>query len=106
MGGEMLAKRNRSALVKKNVHSGRFERTGSVFKHGADLFKRHAREPGDKVQDLGSVFKILEQGCDRNTGAAKHPSATHAFGIAFHSRAGRPVNHEINCRRGTEAMQF
>lgn len=55
-----------------------------MFEHGANLLKRDAREPGDKVRDLGPVFEILEQGRDGNTGAAKHPRATHVLGVTFH----------------------
>lgn len=85
MGGEVFAKRDRRALVEKDAHSGRFERAGGVLKHGADLFKRDARKPGNKVGNLSPVFEILEQGCDGNAGTAKHPSATHALGVTFYS---------------------
>lgn len=74
-------------MVEKNAHSSRFEGTGGVLKYGTDLFNCHAREPGDKVRDLGSVFKILEQGCDRNTGTTKHPGATYALGITLDGEA-------------------
>jgi len=80
----MLAKRDRGALVEENAHSSRFERAGGVLKHGTDLRERDAREPGNKVRDLGPVFEVLEQGRDGNAGAAKHPSATYALGITFY----------------------
>lgn len=91
----MFAKRDWSALVKKDAHSSGFERAGSMLEHGTDLRERDAREPGNKVRDLSTVFEVLEQGRNRNASAAKNPSATHALGVTLYSRAGRPVNHAV-----------
>ncbi len=55
-----------------------------MLEHGTDLLKRDAGKPGDEVRDLSPVFKVLEQGRNRNTGAAKHPSTTHAFRVTFY----------------------
>jgi len=85
MGGEVFTKGNRSALVEKDAHSSCFERAGGVLQHGTDLRERNAREPGNKVRDLGPVFEVLEQGRHRNAGAAKNPSATYALGVTFYS---------------------
>lgn len=49
MGGEVLAKRDGNTLVEKNTHLRRFERAGRVLKHGADLRKRDAGKPANKV---------------------------------------------------------
>ncbi len=60
MGCEVFAKRDRSTLVEKNAHLSRFERAGGVLKYCTDLRERDAREPGNKVRDLGPIFEVLE----------------------------------------------
>ncbi len=95
MSGEVFTKRNRSALVEKNTHLSRFERAGRVLEYRAGLRERNARKPGNEVRDLGPVFEVLEQGGNRDTRAAKDPSATNALRVTLNGRAGRPINHAV-----------
>jgi len=95
MGWKVLAKWDWSTLVKKKTHLRRFERTGGVLKHGADLRKRHARKPVNKVRDVCPILEILEEGRHRNTRAAKHPRATDQLGVTLHGWARRPINHAM-----------
>ena len=66
-----------------------------MFKYRTDLRERDAREPGDKVRDLGPIFEILEQGSNRNTSAAKNPGTTNALGVTLNGWARRPINHSM-----------
>ena len=70
-------------MVEKNTHLSRFERTGRVLEHRANLRERDARKPANEVRDLGPVFEILEQGSNRNTGAAKNPGAPTALRVTL-----------------------
>ncbi len=88
MAGKVFTKRYRRALVEKDAHSSRFERSGRVLKHRPDLRERDARKPGNEVRDLGPVFEILEQRGNRNARAAKNPRATNALGVTFNGWAG------------------
>jgi len=97
-----LAQRDRCALVEKYPHLGRGQGApGRMLEHGADLLMGNAREPIQKLRDLGAVFEVLKKGRNRHARAAEHPGSTHTFGITLHGRAGRPVNHALHPTTGT-----
>lgn len=74
-----------------------------MFKYGAYLFRRDAREPLHELVDPCTVFKILEQRGNRHTRATEHPGPPDPLGIALDSSAGRPIYHVINDSTAAQA---
>jgi hypothetical protein len=64
-----------------------------MLKHGTGLFQGDSGEPLDKLVDGSVVFKVLEQGSDRDAGALENPGPTDASGVAFNGLARGPVDH-------------
>ena len=90
-----VAQRRRRTLIEQDSHLRYGERaTGSVLQHDARLFKCDARKQFRKLAYLHAIVKVFEESRDWHARATKHPCATHALGVEFDSRTGRPVNHE------------
>ena len=71
-----------------------------MLQHGASLLDGDSGEPLDELRYEGTIFEVLEERGDRHPGTAEHPRITHAFGVAFNSRAGRPIDHAANGTTG------
>ena len=100
---ERPAQRDWSALVEEYAHLSRGEGAARrMLQHGASLLDSYARKPLDELRYEGAILEILEERGDRHPGTAEYPRTTHAFGVAFNSRAGRPINHELD---GTTANE-
>jgi len=83
-----ISKRDGSALIEKNPHSGGDLCTPRrVFQHGADLIQRDSGEPLHELASLSAVFEVLEERGYRNASAAKYPAAAHETGTPFDSLA-------------------
>ncbi len=67
-----------------------------MLQHGASLLDGDSGEPLDELRYERTVFEVLEERGDRHPRTAKHPRATHAFGVAFNSWASRPIDHTAN----------
>ena len=94
MTNQRLAQRSRSTLIEQDLHSSSFECASSrMLQDRARLIHRDAGKPLDEIAQRRVVFKILKQGRNGHSRAAKHPCAAHAFGISFYSWAGGPLDH-------------
>ena len=95
MPDKYLPQRHRSTLVEQDLHLRHRKRTPCrVLEDLLRLFQCDPREPLDEFLNRGVVFQILEQGRYRDARAKEYPGSTHAFGVMFDDRTGRPVNHE------------
>ena len=65
-----------------------------MIKNGTDLFDLYSGKPLDKLRHERAVLEILKERRDRHSGAAKHPGAAHALGIALN---GGQVDQSIIC---------
>ena len=92
---EGLPQRDRSALVKQYSHLSRGQGASrGMFQNGANLVERDTRKPLHELRDQRTVFKVLEQRCDRHAGSTEYPGSAHPLRIPLNRGAGRPVNHE------------
>jgi hypothetical protein len=62
-----------------------------VLKDKPRLLLGDAREKFDELGHRHTVFQVLEQGCHRDPGAAKHPNTTHPLGIPLYGNAACPT---------------
>ncbi len=83
----MATEGSRSSLVEQNSHSRDFQRPGGVFQYGANLLRRNARKPIQKVLDRCPIFNVLEQRSYRHASTSEYPRSADAIGIAFDIRA-------------------
>lgn len=81
-------------MVEQDSHlRGGKSAAGGVFKYGAGLLKRDAREQLDELPDRYSVFEVLEQGSDWHACTAEYPSPADAFDVALDGGTAGPVKH-------------
>jgi len=76
-----------------------------MLQYGAYLLNSDAWKPFNELRYERAVFQVLEEGGNRYSSAAKHPSPAHTLRIALHSRACRPVNHELNDTTHTQTTK-
>ena len=82
-------------MVKKYAHSSWGECTArGVLKYGANLFKRDARKPLDKLRHGGAVLKILKQRGYGHSSASENPRSADAIRVAFDPSTSGPIDHD------------
>ena len=97
--GQTCSKRNRRALIEQDAHLCDLQGASRLFEYGASLFQSYARKPLNKFGNLSTIFKVLEQCCDRDASATKYPRTANAGRISFHSGTGTPIDHGVMLRR-------
>lgn len=99
---ERLAQGNRSSLVEEDLHLCSGHRAaGGVLQDGARLRQRDAREPLEELLNRNVVLEVLEEGCHRDSGAAKHPCPAEPFGVSLDGWAAGPIDHAGNSNTAT-----
>ena len=64
-----------------------------MFKDQPCLLLVNAREKNNVLGQVHAVFQVLEQGCHRAPGAAKHPDTADPLGIPLNGNAACPTEN-------------
>ncbi len=84
-----MAQWHRCTLIKHDTHLRCRKRApGGVLENALRLFKADARKPLDKLGQRGARLKVLKEGRDGHTAAAKDPGPAHHVRMALYSWTG------------------
>ncbi len=70
-------------MVEQHAHSCGLERMRGVLEHEACLLPSNPGKPFQKVRELRTVLKVLEERRHRHARAAEYPRATDPLGVSL-----------------------